>query len=236
MKTTKHTFFCSNISDCQLSEEESHHASRVLRLKVNDLITIIDGKGTSAIVEIAAITKKTVTFNIIESRLEDLVLPEIHIAIAPTKSNDRFEYFLEKVTELGISEITPLHCSNSERKSIKMDRFEKIIMSATKQSGNLYLPKINELTRFSDFNVALNHDTTYFIAHCEDDLKKVELKEQLNVSKKICILIGPEGDFTNEEIILAKENKITPVSLGQTRLRTETAGVIACHTVRLILN
>ncbi len=143
---------------------------------------------------------------------------------------------MEKVTELGVSEITPLQCSNSERKNIKVDRFEKIIMSATKQSGNLYLPQINELTHFSDFNADLDDETSYFIAHCEDDLKKVELKTLLNVSKKVCILIGPEGDFTNEEINLAKENKITPVSLGQTRLRTETAGVIACHTVRLILD
>ena len=232
---TKHTFFCSNISDSQLSEEESHHASRVLRLKSNDLITIIDGQGKSAIGEIIVITKKEVHFKIIEAIFEANVSPQIHIAIAPTKSNDRFEYFLEKATELGVSEITPLHCSNSERKSIKIDRFEKIVMSATKQSGNLYLPKVHNLKTFNDFISALDVETIYYIAHCEDDLKKTELKNVLLLAKKVCILIGPEGDFTNEEINLAKENNIKPVSLGKTRLRTETAGVIACHTIKLIL-
>jgi 16S rRNA (uracil1498-N3)-methyltransferase len=235
MKTTKHTFFCSNISDSKLSEEESHHASRVLRLKSNDRVTIIDGQGKSAIGEIIDITKKAVHFKIIEYIFEANTSPQIHIAIAPTKSNDRFEYFLEKVTELGISEITPLHCSNSERKSIKVDRLEKIVMSAIKQSGNLYLPKIHNLTTFNDFISILDIETVYYIAHCEDDLKKSELKDLLLPTKKVCILIGPEGDFTNEEINLAKANKIKPVSLGHTRLRTETAGVIACHTIRLIL-
>ena len=232
---TKHTFFCVNISDSQLSEEESHHASRVLRLKISDHITLIDGQGTTAIAKIIEISKKILKFNVVESRYEDNISPQIHIAIAPTKSNDRFEYFLEKVTEIGISEITPLLCSNSERKNIKLDRFEKIIMSATKQSGNLYLPVINELTSFNEFIKLLDTDTNSFIAHCEDDLNKSELKNLLQTSKKVCILIGPEGDFTNEEINLAKENNLKPISLGKTRLRTETAGIIACHTVRLIL-
>lgn len=236
MKTTKHTFFCSNISDSQLSEEESHHASRVLRLKNSDLITIIDGNGQSVIAEIVEITKKVVRFTIIESITKEKVLPEIHIAIAPTKSNDRFEYFLEKVTELGISEVTPILCSNSERKNIKLDRFEKIVMSATKQSGNLFLPKVNPMLKITDFLSQLDSETSYFIAHCEDDSIKVELKHVLDNTKKVCILIGPEGDFTNEEINLAKDKKIKPVSLGETRLRTETAGVIACHTVKIILN
>jgi len=235
MKTTKHTFFCKNIDCGELSEEESHHASRVLRLKQDDLITIINGKGTTCTAEIIKITKKTLLFKVIESHFEEAVLPHIHIAIAPTKSNDRFEYFLEKVTELGISEITPLLCSNSERKNIKQDRFEKIVMSATKQSGNLYLPTLNNLTKFSDFLSQTTADTNYYIAHCEDDLDKNELKDLLQYSKNICILIGPEGDFTNEEITLAKENKLIPVGLGKTRLRTETAGIIACHTIKLIL-
>lgn len=235
MKTTKHTFFCSNISDLQLSEDESHHANRVLRLNVSDHITLIDGKGTSAVGEIIELTKKELRFKIIESRFEENMSPQIHIAIAPTKSNDRFEYFLEKVTELGVSEITPVQCSNSERKNIKLDRLEKIVMSATKQSGILYLPKVHGLTKFSEFITVTDQNSDYFIAHCEDDLNKIELKNLLQNTKKVCILIGPEGDFTNEEITLAKENNYKPVSLGQTRLRTETAGVIACHTVRLIL-
>lgn len=235
MKTTKHTFFCKNIDKGALSEEESHHASRVLRLKQSDLITVINGNGTMCVAAITEVSKKSLYFKVIESHFEDETLPQVHIAIAPTKSNDRFEYFLEKVTELGISEITPLLCSNSERKNIKLERFEKIIMSATKQSGNLYLPKMNTLTKFSNFLAGLNTQTNYYIAHCENDLEKNELKDLVKNSKNVCILIGPEGDFTNEEITLAKENKIIPVGLGKTRLRTETAGVIACHTIKLIL-
>ena len=234
MKTTKHTFFCHDISSLCLSEEESHHASRVLRLKENDAITLIDGKGKTAVGIIEELHKKHLKFKISESQFEQPLTPNIHIAIAPTKSNDRFEYFLEKVTELGVNEITPLLCSNSERKNIKLDRFEKIVLSAVKQSGNLYLPKVNPLTKVKDFINNKNPDYNYFIAHCEDDLEKTELKDLLKNSKNVCILIGPEGDFTTEEINLAKQNGVTAVSLGQTRLRTETAGVIACHTVRLI--
>ena len=234
MKTTKHTFFCQSISELKLSEEESHHAIRVLRLKMGDLITIIDGVGTTVVGKITELNKKSLHYEIVNSRFEAPFNTEIHIAIAPTKSNDRYEFFLEKVTELGISSITPLLCSNSERKNIKLDRFEKIVMSAIKQSGNLHLPKVHELTKFSDFISNINQDITYFIAHCEEDQLKQELKDKLKGVKKVCILIGPEGDFTAEEINLAKTNSITPVSLGQSRLRTETAGIIACHTVRLI--
>jgi 16S rRNA (uracil1498-N3)-methyltransferase len=234
MKTTKHTFFCDNITESKLSEEESHHAIRVLRLKLGDLITIVDGKGTSAIGKVSVLNKKGLSFEVLESIYQEPIFPIIEIAIAPTKNNDRFEYFLEKVTELGISYVTPLLCSNSERKNIKQDRFEKIVMSAAKQSGILYLPTVNKLTKFSDLISNIKDDVTYFIAHCEDDFKKNELKYLIKNQKNICILIGPEGDFTTEEINLAKANGIVPVSLGQTRLRTETAGVIACHTVKLI--
>lgn len=234
MRTTKHTFFCKSISELKLSEEESHHATRVLRLKLGDYITLIDGIGTTAVGKISELNKKSLHYEIINSNYEAPFTPEVHIAIAPTKSNDRFEFFLEKVTELGISSITPLQCSNSERKNIKLDRFEKIIMSAVKQSGNLHLPKIHNLTKFSDFIAEINPDITYFVAHCENDKLKHELKDSLKNVKKVCILIGPEGDFTTEEINLAKTNNIIPVSLGQSRLRTETAGIIACHTVRLI--
>ena len=234
MKTTKHTFFCNDIDKLQLPEEESHHAIRVLRLKILDHITIIDGKGKSVVAQIVETNKKSVKYKIIDSFKIETNLVEIHIAIAPTKSNDRFEYFLEKVTELGINQITPLLCSNSERKQIKMDRFEKIVMSATKQSGNLFLPKVNNLTKLTDFVNNKDSDFSYFIAHCENDTTKSEFKKFIKNQKKICILIGPEGDFTTEEINLAKENDFKPVSLGKTRLRTETAGVIACHTIKLL--
>jgi 16S rRNA (uracil1498-N3)-methyltransferase len=235
MKTTKHTFFCKDLSVGQLSEEESHHAFRVLRLKQGQNITVIDGKGTSIIAEIIESTKKTLNFKVIDTTFREEVLPKIHIAIAPTKSMDRFEFFLEKVTELGVNEITPLLCKNSERKIVKHERLQKIVMSAVKQSGNLYLPQVNALTYFNEF-ITQNNNNERFIAHCEDDLSKNQLKDLLVNQKKICILIGPEGDFTKEEINLAKENEFKPVALGHTRLRTETAGIIACHTVKLILS
>ena len=163
MKTTKHTFFCNAISELKLSEEESHHAIRVLRLRLGDFITLIDGKGATAIGEITELNKKALQYKIIDSRFEAPLTPEIHIAIAPTKSNDRFEFFLEKVTELGVSSITPLQCSNSERKNIKLDRFEKIVMSAVKQSGNLYLPTVHDLTKFTDFVSSTADNTLYFL-------------------------------------------------------------------------
>lgn len=236
MKTTKHTFYCDDLANGFLSEEESHHAFRVLRLKKGQSITIINGKGTSVVAQIIESTKKQLNFNVISSVFKEAVLPYIHIGIAPTKSMDRFEFFLEKVTELGINEITPLLCKNSERKVVRQNRLEKIVMSAVKQSGNLYLPKVNALTTINDFVLGNTSKNESFIAHCEDDLSKHQLKDVLQNQKKICILIGPEGDFTKEEIILAKENNFKPVALGNTRLRTETAGIIACHTVKLILS
>ncbi|HIP35667.1 MAG TPA: 16S rRNA (uracil(1498)-N(3))-methyltransferase [Crocinitomix sp.] len=236
MKTIKHTFFCKDLSNLYLSEEESHHAYRVLRLKQGQQITIINGKGTLAIAEIIGLTKKQLQFKVVKSNFKKEVEPKIHIAIAPTKSIDRFEFFLEKATELGVSEITPLICKNSERKIIKQERLEKIILSAVKQSGNLYLPKVNQLIKFKEFIQRKNKNDECYIAHCENDSNKIQLKNNLINQKNICILIGPEGDFTKEEIILAKQNKFKPVALGHTRLRTETAGIIACHTVKLILS
>ena len=236
MKTTKHTFFCEDLSLGRLSEEESHHAFRVLRLKQGQQITVIDGQGQTATAEIIESSKKVLNFKVLNATLQHPILPYIHIAIAPTKSMDRFEFFLEKSTELGINEITPILCKNSERKVVKQERLEKIVMSAVKQSGNLYLPKVNSLIKFDDFVEQNNSINEAFIAHCEDDSTKNQLKNLLDNQKNICILIGPEGDFTKEEIILAKEKNYKPVALGHSRLRTETAGIIACHTVKLILS
>ncbi|MGV6861745.1 MAG: RsmE family RNA methyltransferase [Putridiphycobacter sp.] len=236
MKTVKHTFFCQDLSSGILGEDEAHHASRVLRLKVGQHISLIDGKGTFGIGEIEDIHKKELSFKLITQNFKDKVLPEIHLAIAPTKSMDRFEFFLEKVTELGIDRITPLLCKNSERKNIKLERLEKIVMSATKQSGNYYLPQVDEMIDFKSFVSQVDKSTACFIAHCETDLEKHQFKNMLTNQKKVCILIGPEGDFNPEEITLAKENNFKPIGLGQTRLRTETAGIVACHTARLILS
>ena len=157
---------------------------------------------------------------------------QLHLAVAPTKMNDRYEWFLEKATEIGITSITPIFCDHSERKNVKLDRFEKILQSAMKQSLHLYLPTLNQPMSFKDY---INQDFSgdLFIAHCEETDKK-SLKNEIKPNTEITILIGPEGDFSVNEIETAIKNKFIPVTLGNTRLRTETAAIVACHSVAFI--
>jgi 16S rRNA (uracil1498-N3)-methyltransferase len=234
MKTSKHVFFCDDINSQALSKEESHHATKVLRLKIGDGIQIMDGIGTIANAHITDANKQNLSFKIDSKRTFDPPHINLHIAIAPTKSNDRIAFFLEKCTEIGISTITPILCENSERKNINLERWQKIITSAAKQSQNSFLPRLNKLEKIDDF-LAESRSGSLFIAHCEDTDHKQELKNHLVKQKEILILIGPEGDFTKEEINLALEKNYKPISLGTTRLRTETAGIVACHTVNLLL-
>lgn len=234
MSTAKHTFFCPHIDDGYLSEEESNHAVRVLRLKEKNEIRLIDGNGSRALATINDANKRKLGFVIIESETQEAKQQNIHIAIAPTKNMDRFNFFMEKVIEIGINRITPIITSNSERKTVNIDKLRKAAISAIKQSGNLYLPIIDDLLDFSEFVDGDYQHTQKFIAHCESDITKKEFKSEIDSKKNILILIGPEGDFTPEEINLAKENHFLPVSLGESRLRTETAGIVACHTVNII--
>lgn len=232
MNKSKHSFFCPKITDGVLSEDESGHAARVLRLEIGDLISIIDGQGSRYEAKINAITKKQVGFTILNEAETNHEVNSLHIAIAPTKSIDRFNFFLEKCTELGLQEISPIQSSNSERKIFKRDKSEKTLISALKQSGNLFLPQLNEMRSFKNFIQQDFALAKKFIAHCEPDQVKKEFKDLIDPKdENIIILIGPEGDFTSEEITLAKDNNFLPVSLGKSRLRTETAGIIACHTV-----
>jgi 16S rRNA (uracil1498-N3)-methyltransferase len=157
---------------------------------------------------------------------------DLHIAIAPTKMNDRFEWFLEKATEIGIDEITPLYCDHSERKQIKIERMEKVVISAMKQSLKYKLPKLNEPEKFKDFIHQKDWDLG-LIAHCQQGDKK-QMRDLIREKKKIMILIGPEGDFSDQEISEAKANGLYPVSLGESRLRTETAGVVACSNIAIL--
>jgi 16S rRNA (uracil1498-N3)-methyltransferase len=154
---------------------------------------------------------------------------KLHLAVAPTKMNDRFEWFLEKATEIGIHEITPIICDRSERKVVNKERFEKIILTAMKQSNVLYLPKLNEATTFKEF-IKHENEGLQLIAHCEETDKK-SLKSVLKPNENVTLLIGPEGDFSEKEIALALENNYVAVSLGNTRLRTETAAIVASHSV-----
>jgi len=224
-------FYCPELlNDASfLSNEESSHCFKVLRKKVGDHIHLIDGVGGFYEAEITIASQKKVIFNVIKKWNQPKRPYSLHIAIAPTKNNDRFEWFLEKATEIGIDEVTPIICEHSERKMIKNERMEKIILSAAKQSLKSKLPKINKVTSFNDF-MNKNHSSDCFIAHCLP-IQKKKLKNE--VVSESTILIGPEGDFSTLEVEVALKNNFIPVSLGSSRLRTETAGVIACHTIAL---
>ena len=213
-------------------KDESRHIIKVLRKKTGDTLHITNGKGYLFTAEITIADQKNCVVNIINSEFKKPTDYQLHLAVAPTKMNDRYEWFLEKATEIGITSITPIYCDHSERKKVKKDRFEKILQSAMKQSLHLYLPTLNEPISFKDY---VNQDFSgdIFIAHCEETDKK-SLKNEIKPNSETTILIGPEGDFSVNEIETAIKNKFIPVTLGNTRLRTETAAIVACHSVAFI--
>ena len=210
-------------------KEESKHIVKVLRKKDSDILYVTNGQGLLFETEItlASDNKCTVKINGIEKKARSNY--RLHLAVAPTKMNDRYEWFLEKATEIGIHEITPILCDRSERKVINKDRFDKIVLSAMKQSNECFLPQLNEAVTFKEF-LKKQNEGLQFIAHCEETDKKT-LKSVLVKNQNITILIGPEGDFSQKEIALALENNYTPITLGTTRLRTETAAIVASHSV-----
>ena len=215
-----------------LSEEESGHCVRVLRYTRGDEILLTNGQGMTYTARITNPHPKHCEFEVLTAEKQK---PHhdayIHIAIAPTKNIERLEWCVEKCTEIGVDEITPLLCRFSERKNLRLDRLEKIILSAAKQSLTPYLPKLNELTPYDDFVKAAKEEQR-FIAHCYKDEKR-ELKLELQRGKSVLVLIGPEGDFSEQEVQEALSLGFVPVSLGNSRLRTETAGIVACHTIVL---
>ncbi len=230
-----HIFYTPEISgnNYTLDETESKHCIRVLRLEKGDQITLVDGRGGFYTAEITYPNPKRCMVDVIKSELNfGFRKFQVHIAIAPTKSIERIEWFLEKATEIGISRVTPLLCRYSERKEIKADRLEKVMVSAMKQSLKAYLPQLDPLTKFSDF-ILQPFDGQKFIAHCDEQHRDL-LKKMVVPKQNYLILIGPEGDFSSEEIELAIKAGFHPVSLGDSRLRTETAGVVACHTFNLL--
>ena len=227
-------FYDPNIREGEymLSEEESKHACKSLRLSIADQILMVNGKGDKYICEIVdAHPKKTLIKTISK---ESVKAPsfELSIAICPTKNIDRYEWFLEKATEIGISRIIPVFSEHSERKNIKIERLNKILVSAMKQSQRAFLPVLENPIKFNDL-VDAEFEGNKYIAHCEEELKK-PLKDEVKKDENVLILIGPEGDFSTNEINLALSKGYKPVSLGESRLRTETAGLVACHTINLI--
>ena len=217
---------------CVFGKEESRHILRVMRKKVGDNVYITNGKGIIFNGKIVDPSLQACKVTITEHEKSIEPMYTLHLAVAPTKNIDRFEWFLEKATEIGIDEITPVICEHSERKVLKYHRLEKIIQSAMKQSLRPFLPKLNEAIKLNDF-LEQNPGGLKFIAHCQEG-EKVELKRRVAPDKDILILIGPEGDFSGSEIDLAIEKGFWPVSLGDYRLRTETAAILACSTVRFI--
>jgi 16S rRNA (uracil1498-N3)-methyltransferase len=227
-----YTFYVKNIETeiAQLDEPDSAHCMRVLRMNKGDTVYLVDGQGGFYEGEVSDYFSRHVTVKIKRIRKEyGRRNYFLHVAIAPTKSIDRFEWFLEKATEIGIDQITPILCERSERKTIRHERLDKILISAIKQSVQAYLPLLNPLTKFESFLNQCNTGHRY-IAHCRMD-GKLHLIKVDNPSGQFTILIGPEGDFSDQEVLSAENRNFVPVSLGQNRLRTETAGVVACQLI-----
>jgi 16S rRNA (uracil1498-N3)-methyltransferase len=232
MQLFYHPDIAENDKQIIFPSEESKHIVKVLRKKEGDTLNVTNGKGLIFKTEVILVTPRQCVVKIIEVEKEAAPPYYLHMAVAPTKMNDRYEWFLEKATEIGIREITPIICDHSERKVIKLNRYERVLQSAMKQSLHLTIPKLNEPISASEFIKQIDTDNK-FIAHCEEGEQKKSLKSMLKPGKTYTILIGPEGDFSREEIALALEHNWIPVSLGESRLRTETAAIVACHTAAL---
>ena len=214
-----------------LDDSESQHIAKVMRMNPGDELLVCNGRGKVFRSSVMTVGKKVVEVSVgecIEEKQEKDSF--LHIAIAPTKNINRFEWFLEKATEIGVSEITPFLSENSERKIIKPDRLEKIIVSAMKQSKHLYKPELHEMTGFKQLLQSCTAKQK-FIAYCEK-LPDTQLVRELNPDESACILIGPEGDFTPEEVEFAKSAGFKAVALGNSRLRTETAGIVVAQIVQ----
>lgn len=219
----------------ELPAEEAAHCARVLRMTEGEHIQITDGRGSFYEAELTLVSPKRCLFRILSQETPDpLWSGHLHIAMAPTKNMDRVEWFAEKATEIGFDELTFLNCRYSERKVIKTERVEKILVSAVKQSLKATKPILNGQIEFSKF-VKLPHTGQKFIAHCYDDLgdEKPLLKHVLKSGEDALVMIGPEGDFSREEVRMAVEYGFQPISLGRSRLRTETAALVSCHILNL---
>lgn len=227
-------FYNPNISENSkeviFDKEESRHISKVLRKFEGDILNLTNGKGFFFKATLLSTNPKQCVAIINNAEKQSPLPYHLHLAVAPTKLNDRYEWFLEKATEIGVSEITPIICDHSERKVIKYSRYEKIIQSAVKQSLKAYMPVLHPAISFSEFIASKRTEDLQLIAHCQES-EKHSLKSIIDKKKTTLILIGPEGDFSNQELLLAKKEGITPIGLGNSRLRTETAAIAACHSM-----
>jgi 16S rRNA (uracil1498-N3)-methyltransferase len=218
-----------------LSPEESRYLLKSLRLHVNDRIEVTDGKGTLAQAVILGTENFLVKIKILSTDSITPPHPYLHLAVAPTKNPDRFEWFIEKAVEIGVNEITPLVCEHSEKIKVNHERLSRIMIAALKQSQNVYLPKLNTITQYSNFIEQTDDVHQKLIAHCHG-LKKVSLVAGLNNKQNTIILIGPEGDFSKNEIALAASHNYMSITLGNQRLRTETAALFSCAVFRALFS
>ncbi len=229
-------FYTPNIlgDEYTLNERESGHIHKVLRKQEGDVIHLTDGKGFFYEAEIIRADKRQCNVRIFSRKEgDDKRNYNIHIAIAPTKNMDRLEWFIEKASEIGIDAISIVSCFHSERKIVKNERLEKIKIAACKQSLKSNFPVINELVKFNNFVSRDYSGYKKFIAYIDDKVIK-GMKNLYKKGEDVLIMIGPEGDFSKEEVELAIKNGFMPISLGKSRLRTETAGIAACHSIHLI--
>lgn len=232
-------FYSPDISGA-LPEEEAKHVVRVLRMKEGDRINLMDGRGTFYLAEITTANNHHCLYKVIEQERQERAWGgNIHLAVAPTKLNDRMEWLAEKATEIGWDRVTFLDCRFSERRNIKTERIEKIVQSAVKQSHKAWMPVVDEMMPFEAFvrqwglaPGAVDDGVQRCICHCYEG-NEVHLKEVLKKGKDAIVMIGPEGDFSVEEVNMAQEYGFRPVTLGKSRLRTETAALVAVHLMQL---
>ena len=221
----------ANETQFSFGKQESRHISKVLRKQIGATVHLTNGRGDLFTATLQSNDPKCCVVAITDVSQKKPLPYSLHLAISPTKLNDRFEWFLEKATEIGITQITPIICNRSERKVIKHPRYQKIILSAAKQSLTCHFPVLHPVCSFKEF-LEKQTQTPHqkLIAHCQDQEKRA-LKSQIKPNDNHIILIGPEGDFSDTEISLATTMGYTGVSLGDRRLRTETAAIVACHSV-----
>ena len=230
-------FYSQNIqtTTALLEGKEKEHCTKVLRTQIGEAIEIVDGNGNLYLGELAIVNKQNATVVNLVKQDEIGAKPKVSLAICIPKNPSRWEWFLEKATEIGIDEIYPLIAKRSEKKRIRYERNLQIIVSAFKQSGQLYLPKLKEPILFNKFMEQARITNQNFIAHCEPE-DKTQLSEKYKKGEKALILIGPEGDFSKEEITLALSKGFEPISLGNSRLRVETAGIVATGIVLSLIH
>ena len=228
-------FYSKNIDEYKLSIEESKHCLNSLRMKINDVILVTNGKGLIYSCKIQNIENKQVVYEKLKIIYQSNRKIKLHIAVAPPKNKVRFEWLLEKVTEIGVDIISPIICDHSERIKINHLRSERILISAMKQSKNAILPILNKIQTFQE--IIQNCNTNSYIAHCYNK-KQINLKMILENNKNpenITLFIGPEGDFSEKELNFAEKEGLVPITLGEQRLRTETAAVVACYKIKSLM-